>query len=55
LLALSEIWRVVGKLWEIIKILHMEVKLKNGNSIEIKSEDYELPLSLNNALKLPLL
>ncbi len=31
----------------------MEVKLKNGNIIEIKSEDYELPLSLNNALKLP--
>lgn len=34
------------------KILHMEVKLKNGNVLEIKDEDNELPLSLNNALKL---
>jgi hypothetical protein len=30
----------------------MKVKLKNGNVLEVKDEDYEVPLSLNNALKL---
>jgi hypothetical protein len=33
-------------------IRQMEVKLTNGNVLEIKDEDYELPLSLNKALKL---